>query len=62
MVKLYAIDLGYATYGIFVENDIVVDAPPIARWMIGKQLKKVQMWVECKKSNIVKVEENRNEC
>jgi hypothetical protein len=40
--KLYAINVGYATYGIFVDNDIVVDAPPIAKWMINKTLKEVK--------------------
>ena len=36
-MRLYYIDLPYACYGIVVdESDAVVDAAPIARWMLGK--------------------------
>lgn len=37
--------LDYACYGIEVEGDRVVDAAPIARWMIGKTLDEVTRWI-----------------
>lgn len=30
------INLSYATFGLVVRNGIVIQAPPIARWTIGK--------------------------
>lgn len=36
-IMLYYIDLPYACYGIIVQDNVVIKAPPIARWMIGKQ-------------------------
>lgn len=32
----YWISLPYATYGIAAQNGRIVDAAPIAQWMIGK--------------------------
>jgi hypothetical protein len=30
------VSLSYATFGIEVEDDIVIKAPPVAAWMHGK--------------------------
>jgi hypothetical protein len=35
---LYYIDIKYACFGIKAKNDIVVEAPPIAKWAIGKDI------------------------
>lgn len=35
----------YATYAIKVTNGIVVDAPPIAKWMIGESESHILRWV-----------------
>lgn len=40
------VDVKYACYGIEAEDGIVVDAPPIAKWMIGKQLWPVLRWIK----------------
>ena len=37
--------LSYATYGIKVEGGIVMDAAPIARWMIGKDTAFIREWI-----------------
>jgi hypothetical protein len=43
------VHLPYATFGIEVNDcNIVTDAAPIARWMIGKHINAVAAWVERK--------------
>jgi hypothetical protein len=42
------IDLPYACYGVRVENNYIVEAPPIARWMVGKTVQQVVRWVKSK--------------
>lgn len=39
------VSLPYATYGIEVAAGVVVDAAPIARWMIGKDTQFVRSWI-----------------
>ena len=46
--------LPYATYGIEVENRKVISAPPIAKWMIGKDTHTIREWIY-KKGGITKV-------
>jgi len=45
MIELYQVELSYACYGIVVVDGVVTDAPPIARWMIGKTVQKILWWV-----------------
>ena len=40
METLLWVSLSYGTYGLVVEDDQIKEAPPIARWMIGKSFKK----------------------
>lgn len=42
--KIYDIDTGYARYWIEVENNKVVKAPPIAKWMIRKHIEQIVGW------------------
>lgn len=51
-MKLIAVDIGYAFYGIVVKNDIVVDVAPIAGWMIDKKWEKCKTWLENKNAMI----------
>ena len=46
----YLIDTGYACAGILVgdDNDIVLDAAPIFKWMIGKKLEDIRKWKKIK--------------
>ena len=52
MMCLMQIDVGYACYGITTNNSVVVDAAPIARWMIGKSIIYVSDWVKRKRGTI----------
>lgn len=47
------ISLPYATYGIAVEDGKVVDAAPIARWMINKDERECADWVRGKGARVV---------
>jgi hypothetical protein len=49
---LYIIDLSYAYFGIIVENDVVINAAPIGRWMIGNSLHQITVWVRHKNGKI----------
>jgi len=50
--QIYQITLSYATYGIIVDNGIVIHAPPIAQWMIGKHINEIMDWVNRKHGTI----------
>jgi len=39
------VDLPYACYGITVSNGIVIDAAPIAKWMLGKNWNDIKYWI-----------------
>lgn len=54
MSKWIWVSLPYATYGIEVEDGIVIDAAPIARWMIGKDTQTVRNWI-AKKGGVWKM-------
>ena len=44
----WRVELPYAVFAIDTEGGRVVEAPPIARWMIGKPLREVRRWVRGK--------------
>lgn len=48
MSRLVRVDLPYACYGIEVEGGVVVDAAPIANWMIRKDFAYCARWIEGK--------------
>lgn len=52
MEILYRISLGYATMGITVQDDIVIGTPPIAKWMMGKNINFITAWVKKKGGQI----------
>lgn len=43
--KTIWVNLPYATFGIEVRGGVVIDAAPIAHWMIGKQTSFIREWV-----------------
>ena len=51
---LYQIDIGYACFGIEVENDVVTYAAPIAKWTIGKTWEEVESYFKSKKNAKIK--------
>jgi hypothetical protein len=46
--KAIWVSLPYATYGIEVRGGRVVDAAPIAHWMIGKETSFIREWIHKK--------------
>jgi hypothetical protein len=54
MKELYVADIGYACFGVVVEDDIVKDAPPIARWLLGKNVEKLKSYVKQRNGKLVK--------
>lgn len=45
MERLFWIDVEYACFGIISRDDIIIAAPPIARWMVYKRLQEVKPWL-----------------
>ena len=56
MKTLYRVELPYATFGIIVANHKVVDSAPIGKWMIGKKIGNVKLWVNRKQGKVYKNE------
>jgi hypothetical protein len=53
---LYQIDLGYACFGISVNEDSrVFDAAPIGKWMNGKHIDEIKEFVIRKHGTIKKI-------
>lgn len=50
--KWYWVSLSYATYGIATKGGIVVDAAPIARWMVGKDENYCWAWLRRKGAQV----------
>jgi hypothetical protein len=48
MKILYWVDIKYACFGIITENDIITEAPPIAKWSIGKTIDEFKVFVKRK--------------
>ena len=55
MTYLIQITLPYACYGIEVKNGIVIDTPPVSRWMIGKPFKEILVWIKTKGGKVKNV-------
>ena len=47
------ISLPYATFALIITNGVISDAPPIARWTIGKTAQWVIKYYEGKNSLII---------
>jgi len=52
---LYRVELSYMTIGIEVEDDIITEAPPIARWMVGKGINYIENWVTKKHGKVTRI-------
>jgi hypothetical protein len=53
---LYCVSLPYAYFGIIIEDNKCIFAPPIARWMISKSLAVIEHWVLKKQGKIYVVD------
>lgn len=49
------VSLPYATFGVFSKGDVVVDAAPIARWMVGKTLTEIKPWLLKKQAKVIEI-------
>jgi hypothetical protein len=52
MPELKEVKLGYACFGIEVDDGKIVNAAPIAKWMIGKSIVAIERWVKSKNGKI----------
>ena len=52
------IKLPYATFAIELDLNIVVAAPPIAKWMVGKEFDEINKWVTKKKGTCKLIKTN----
>jgi hypothetical protein len=43
--RLVYVRMPYATYGLIIRNGRVVEAPPIARWMVGRPEHEMAAWI-----------------
>jgi len=53
---LYQVTLPYACFGIVVEDGMVVTAAPIGKWMVGKRISIISVWVGRKKGILRQME------
>lgn len=49
---LYQIKTTYAVFGLTIREGKVVSVAPIEKWMAGKTLKEIEMWVAYKNGTI----------
>ena len=56
-MSLYYINLSYACYGVVTNHrDIIVEAPPIARWAKGKHIAQFVLFIARKRGEITKIQ------
>jgi hypothetical protein len=53
----YYIDTGYAFFGIIAKRGVVVEAAPIAKWTIGKNIEDVLTYYKERKNAEVRMYE-----
>jgi hypothetical protein len=55
MTRLFWIDIHYACFGVVSIDNVVSEAPPIARWMIGKSLAEIKPWLLQRKAKVIEI-------
>jgi hypothetical protein len=55
MERCFWISLQYATFGIISRDGIVIDAPPIAAWMVSKGLTEIKPWLIAKGAKVMEI-------
>jgi len=56
--RLIHIELPYATFGITCEGGVVTEAPPIARWALGCEERRVARYFRKRDAKITVLEES----
>lgn len=49
-------ELPYACFAIVIENGVCVEAPPIAKWMMGRKYENICAWVNIRNGSILEME------
>lgn len=57
---LWQVDIRYACFGIVSEDGVVIEAAPIGRWMIGKDIAFVRRWVNGKRGTMIEVKSGKH--
>jgi hypothetical protein len=52
--EFYIADIGYAFFGVIVDNDIVKEAPPIVIWLLGRNVSKLKSYVKQRNGKLLK--------
>lgn len=53
--RWFWIDLGYACFGIQSIGEKISTAPPIGKWMVGKDLQEIKPWLLKKKAKVIEI-------
>lgn len=46
--RWFRIALPYACFGVRAHNNVIKEAPPVGRWMVGKYIDDINDWVKKK--------------
>jgi len=52
---LYQVTLPYACFGVIVVDWVITEAAPIGKWMLGKNINYISVWVTGKSGKIEKI-------
>lgn len=53
--RVFWINIHYATFGITSIDNVIADTPPIARWMMGKNLNDIRQFLINKKAVVKEI-------
>ena len=52
-VRHFWVDIGYGTFYLGAKNGVVIEAAPIANWMINKTLEEIKPWLVKREASVV---------
>lgn len=55
MIRKFWVDIHYACFGIVSRNSRIIDAPPIAHWMVGLLLTDIKPFLLTRKAKVVEI-------
>lgn len=55
MERFFMVDIRYACYGIIAVDNVVTEAAPIAKWMIGKRLADIKPFLIKHKAKVTEI-------
>lgn len=54
-MRTFWVSLSYATFIMVSKDSIVIDVPPIVKWMLGKSLSQIKPWLLNKKASVIEL-------